>query len=544
MPFTPDKPSSGFKPDTMQQSGGFAPVKEDDYEEWESALHGAGQGATFGFSDELYGGARSFVESGSLDLYKKYRDEYRQELESARKANPKSYMAGEVGGGIAAGALTGGAGAASTIPRMVATGAATGGLYGAGASNADSALGVAADAGIGGTLGGAFGGAIGGVTKVAGQAFHAMKPSRAVETIYNDIIKKTGMDHASINKILKEQPDMFLADMHPQLRGLLHEVGGPKALAVLEERTRGTASRVMAQIGRRTGIPELSQLSDDVSNAYRAAYSQKLPLTAIQRIRKTINPDNEFAKKAEKMAVKLWKGEPDNAFRELPPQWSVEWQDYMQRGFRQIGAKKGQPKAGLNKYSKELRNILQEEVPEFAGATDLSHKQILLNELWDHLQSKNNLTDITKDLRTKPKQFEGIAKMMGSKWDDFVDDLQKEAERYATFNSVKGGQGKGQEIVQEEVKAAIMNLGVVYAAGIGLGAQKGLATQAAYMRLLRSIVFRSGGTADALQKQLAERLLSGAAVKQVAPLASGSLGVAGAAGTIPEALINQTQNIQ
>ena len=49
--------------------------------QWQSALHGAGQGATLGFSDELYGAARALVGEGDFtDDYEKYRNEYRAEL--------------------------------------------------------------------------------------------------------------------------------------------------------------------------------------------------------------------------------------------------------------------------------------------------------------------------------------------------------------------------------------------------------------------------------------------------------------------------------
>jgi hypothetical protein len=157
----------------------------------ESALRGAAQGASFGFADEIQGGALGAIESvrqgGSFrDAYEAQRDLARAKYTAAQQANPLSYLGGQVAGGIAGSALTpgagalgagirvasaiGGAGKAASIARGVVgagvAGAASGALTAAGESEAKTAGGIASDVAGGAGAGAAFGGVLGGVGKL------------------------------------------------------------------------------------------------------------------------------------------------------------------------------------------------------------------------------------------------------------------------------------------------------------------------------------------------------------------------------------------
>lgn len=163
-----------------------------------AALHGAAQGATFGFADELAGahaagpewlpeylpgvlGARTMVGAGRTALgyltgrdpdavasYEKARDEEREANELAQKQHPYLHAAGEIAGSIPAMAvlpeaeigagLTGVGKAAAKIVQ----GAITGGEYGAisgvgGGTDAESRI----TGGLEGTASGIAGGAVG-----------------------------------------------------------------------------------------------------------------------------------------------------------------------------------------------------------------------------------------------------------------------------------------------------------------------------------------------------------------------------------------------
>jgi hypothetical protein len=156
----------------------------------ESFGRGALQGATFGFSDEIYGAGAGAVDwlRGEGFNYSKNRDEVRAANERAREANPGTYIAGEVGGGLAlpfgaagvaarSGAIGRGLMRATGIaPEAMAPtlgaravlgasqGARMGATHGLGHSNADlteqDVLGAAGDVAGGAITGGVLGGAL------------------------------------------------------------------------------------------------------------------------------------------------------------------------------------------------------------------------------------------------------------------------------------------------------------------------------------------------------------------------------------------------
>lgn len=103
---------------------------------------GAIEGGTFGFSDEL-AGVQGAAEGKN---YTESRDEARNVSKHSAAENPISSTAGNLTGGFAAGG--GVSGGASVGARVLRAGLA-GGVTGAGTSEADTAGGVAVDAGLG-----------------------------------------------------------------------------------------------------------------------------------------------------------------------------------------------------------------------------------------------------------------------------------------------------------------------------------------------------------------------------------------------------------
>ncbi len=151
----------------------------------ESFVRGAGQGATFGFQDEMAGlGAQSPIPGaaaasqttlGALSApdviaggirklfgggnYQQVRDEQRTANEQAQKANPGTYLGGAVVGAVASGAPLASLAAAPTIGGQVLRGAAVGAGMGAaqGAGEAPEMSAVPNEAATGGAVGGALG---------------------------------------------------------------------------------------------------------------------------------------------------------------------------------------------------------------------------------------------------------------------------------------------------------------------------------------------------------------------------------------------------
>ena len=223
----------------------------------ESGLRGAAQGASLGFADELTGAGEAGLDtvtgksdlSNLIEAYKKHRDESRAAYKAAEEANPKSYLAGNIIGGIAPVAASGGLGAG------VQGAARLGALAGAGASNtdltsdqsiADKSKGLMEDMSLGGaTAAGvaAIPGAVGALKNtlpgkvfsselagkpIVGEAARRKIGQEAVETagnIGNDVQK--ALDAAAQNKtnILKEMTEQGQKfDISPELQQLPNEI--------------------------------------------------------------------------------------------------------------------------------------------------------------------------------------------------------------------------------------------------------------------------------------------------------------------------------
>lgn len=172
----------------------------------ESAYMGAEQGVSFGFADEaagriaqgvdfvqgLFGDSPTELAQKALnegidvgniptnrdELYKQVRDEERKKYAKLEEANPEAFMAGGIGGGLLTNVIPGlGLAKGASTAKVVGSAAAQGAAYGAGASEEESAAGIARDAAVGGALSGGIGGAVKlGGDKVA-QAIRGQAPA-------------------------------------------------------------------------------------------------------------------------------------------------------------------------------------------------------------------------------------------------------------------------------------------------------------------------------------------------------------------------------
>jgi hypothetical protein len=104
----------------------------------ESGTRGLAQGASMGFADEATGALEALWDKatkgdakGFADLYRQHRDESRANYDAAKKANPGTYGASQVGGAVAT-SLVPGLGEAN-LAKLGVMGAA----QGLGSSDAD-----------------------------------------------------------------------------------------------------------------------------------------------------------------------------------------------------------------------------------------------------------------------------------------------------------------------------------------------------------------------------------------------------------------------
>lgn len=201
----------------------------------DAAARGFGQGATFGWGDELAGaaaaspipmnpagksqlgsidpidvlagGARIGLEKllpsvfgkGGQDAYGKERDRIRGLSEQASADRPYSYGAGQIGGSILSGApIAGAAGGAmqgGSLLQRAAIGAATSAPLGAvqGAGEAKDIASIPKDAAIGGFVGGVAGGALPFIAQAAKRAISPIAASPERQALV-DVLRKEGVD--------------------------------------------------------------------------------------------------------------------------------------------------------------------------------------------------------------------------------------------------------------------------------------------------------------------------------------------------------------
>lgn len=190
-------PEGASEADVMSYVQREAAKAQPDVSQAESLGRGALQGATFGFSDEIYGGAKGlydkFLGSGDFSgTYAKERDAVRAANDRAQEANPTSYFAGEIGGGIALpfgaakagfrGAQAANAGLAARSAAAAKEGAAYGAAYGFGTGEGDVVDQAAST--VGGAAGGAtLGGALPGLIQLGGAALRV--PAQAARVASN-----------------------------------------------------------------------------------------------------------------------------------------------------------------------------------------------------------------------------------------------------------------------------------------------------------------------------------------------------------------------
>lgn len=142
-----------------------------------SAGRGALQGATAGFADEISGATEALWNMAKGDsrkfgeMYKAYRDESRENFKKAEEANPKSFMAGNVGGAVATSLIPGMGGA--SIGKLALQGAA----QGLGSSEADLTEGDVVGAVKDTAMGAGTGAAIGGASKLLSAGASKLAPS-------------------------------------------------------------------------------------------------------------------------------------------------------------------------------------------------------------------------------------------------------------------------------------------------------------------------------------------------------------------------------
>lgn len=185
----------------------------------ESGVRGAAQGLSLGFADELAGilgaGGEAIQNPSKLgdlaELYRKNRDESRELYKKAQEANPVTYGASEVGGGIASMFVPG-----LNVGKGIKGAAALGGAMGLGASEADLTKGEIAEAAKDVGKGAALGGVVGAAGAAVGKGIGVLRDTEMAAKFAKQLeAGKKGVN--AFSHAQKKAADMEAAQFAEQL---------------------------------------------------------------------------------------------------------------------------------------------------------------------------------------------------------------------------------------------------------------------------------------------------------------------------------------
>lgn len=291
-----------------------------------SALAGAGDIATMGFSDEIKAGLQGLVRGG-LDpnitipqAYDFFLNKARQEGGQLQEENPKTYLAGQIAGGLGTAVampstITRGVSqlAGKTLPKQLATMAGVGGVsggthaFGSGEGGAQERLADVPSGATYGVFGGLFGvggaKAIGGLAERALKAFSKKAPTitkglkpeiaqerliqsqemlpavpnvpKAISKVGGQLSKDFGAD-LDVALDLYKKGDISLAELYGKRTSSLAQGAAvyPSGRAVAEDflgkKTAGSYDRVLSSIRKNiSGVDNYFTNADDLLNVGR-----------------------------------------------------------------------------------------------------------------------------------------------------------------------------------------------------------------------------------------------------------------------------------
>ena len=256
-----------------------------DKAEYNSLMQGArqvGQGATFGFSDELQSGLIALSDMAtSGDNFNDAYDRSQKDLAAKRQAFGEDTPVLAPLLEIAGGRTTGGAGAGRVLgsqairnapalargAAMTGTGAAEGALYGAGTADAGERLQGAAEGGAYGALGGVVAapiantiGRVGGSLVNRGAKMAQSSPKNDALRVIRDTAEAVGLTPEEAARRMKQLgPDATIADVDEGMR-LVARAGSnrlgtmkDKATDLLDKRNRASGQRLLSTIEATAG---------------------------------------------------------------------------------------------------------------------------------------------------------------------------------------------------------------------------------------------------------------------------------------------------
>ena len=291
----------GKLPENKQYLLEELPAPKEDIGYGQSLGAGALEGASFGWGDEIAGGAGALQDyavdkvgqglggppPGPID-YTGNRDAARDWFKESAEANPKTALMGELLGGAA----TGGTGVARSVgkmalkkalPKLIGEGAAIGSVAGAGYSEQEGLGGIAQDTAIGAGAGAVAAPLMAGAVKGATTTSHYFNPwgrqRKAARTLAGDL-EDVGLTKATIAKELDANPNMVTADVDPGFQQRLNVTAGSSP-PLARQANAQLAKRQAAQRGR---------IDDELNKVMKDTPMGKAAIDLTKRMREKAAP--------------------------------------------------------------------------------------------------------------------------------------------------------------------------------------------------------------------------------------------------------------
>ncbi|TGR84608.1 hypothetical protein EN866_32905 [Mesorhizobium sp. M2D.F.Ca.ET.223.01.1.1] len=285
-------PRTQIDPNTGQPAGvpAFSPNV---YGTGDSAMAGLSNVGTFGFGDEAAAGLGSLISGAP---YAQTLQEVRANQSKAQSENPGSYLAGQIGGGLAQAAMTGGAGfganaakSGGSLGRVALGSSLDGSLYG-GAYGAGNANGDLTDRAKGALWGAGTGALVGGVAP-----YVAAGVGQGIKRLVSPFASSPERE-AAVNALAQEGVPVT-AGQRTGSKGLQYaesELGGRKAASLMEDQAAAFTDAAMRKAGGsgRATPDNLANLGDSLGQQFDALSSRNTMVAdrqLAQDLGKTLN---------------------------------------------------------------------------------------------------------------------------------------------------------------------------------------------------------------------------------------------------------------
>lgn len=376
--------------------------KEDYKPTWgdvaQGAAVGVGQGATFGFGDEIYGGAKSLVTD---QPYTEARDDARAVIRESRDKVPGVTFAGEMIGGGAVG------GGGASFLKSVGQGA----LYGAG--EADEMSDVPFNAAVGGGLSGV----IHGVTALAKMPFQKTDVTRAKN------LGATSKDFEKVGRLgdpVQMAKELEEAGLFKYKNARLDPESG-KFIA----RNKGT---LLSNENR--GVPSREQTLRIAKSGIKTASNQKKNI--IEKANKKIDIDALSGNVQTKLS-ELRKNSPN---KELFDSEATKTMDSLLDDLYYDGNlskyRSAENKIAELSERKYPVDLLEQELSEFYSKITAKGRAPTASEIKKMMSMKSNIKNekevLSKTIPSLKKEMEKIVK--NAKGRDTIDKLEKAKQKW------------------------------------------------------------------------------------------------------------------